>query len=179
MAYKRPSSHTLNTLHVFAGILSGSVRSPNTVLHVMLREENLDYTDDNRKRMSQRFRAMRRQGYLSKRDDAYVFTNKGLAIMEKEKLWALSIPALKKYDGLWRILVFDIPKKKSGVRIVFVRHLQNLGLRFFQRSVWIHPYPFEKEVKKIANAYGITQYLSFITAVEIDRSAALRKEFQI
>ena len=166
-------------LDALCGILSGTTRSPNAILRVMLDETNSEDTKNNRERMRQKLRAMRRHGYISEYANTYTLSDKGRHIMEKEKLWSLSIPTPKRHDGLWRILVFDIPKEKSGVRIVFVRLLQNLGLRFYQRSVWIYPFPFENEVKKIGKVYGILQHVSFITAAQIDRVATLRKEFRI
>ena len=125
---------------------------------------------------SRKLYAMRQQGYISEKNG---LTDLGHQILDKEKLWSLSIPTPKKYDGLWHILVFDIPKAKAGTRISFIRHLQNLGMRFYQRSVWIYPYPCENEVRQIGREYGLLPFLSFIVAKEIDGATALRKQFKL
>jgi len=148
------------------------------VIYTLLNATEKDDSISSREKMKRRLQTMRRQGYLSKNGEHYALSSIGLHTLEKERLWTLSIPAQKKHDGFWRLLVFDIPKEKSRVRIVFVRHLQNLGLQFYQRSVWIYPYPFEKEVRQVAKMYGLLPHISFITATRIDKESEFRKRFR-
>ena len=179
MAHRRPATETLTLLKVAARIFTGSIHSPSGVVYAILNATDKEETISNREKMKRKLQTMRRQGYLSKYGEHYALSKIGLHTLEKESLWTLSIPTPKKHDGFWRLLVFDIPKEKSRVRIVFVRHLQNLGLQFYQRSVWIYPYSFEREVRQVAKEYGLLPHISFITATQIDKKAELCKKFRV
>lgn len=46
------------------------------------------------------------------------------------------------WDGLWRIVIFDIPEQKRVVRNLFRRNLKKWGFRSIQKSVWVSKDPF-------------------------------------
>lgn len=43
------------------------------------------------------------------------------------------------WDGLWRLVIFDIPRHDSSLRKVFIRGLKECGCGCLQGSVWISP----------------------------------------
>lgn len=43
----------------------------------------------------------------------------------------------EKWDGKWRIVVFDIPESKRLIRNLFRRNLKKWGFKHLQKSVWI------------------------------------------
>lgn len=42
-----------------------------------------------------------------------------------------------RWDGKWRIVVFDIPEQKRIIRNLFRRNLKKWGFKHLQKSVWI------------------------------------------
>ena len=56
-----------------------------------------------------------------------------------ETLWK------RKWDGRWRMVVFDVPQIKAGVRAKLRRNLRARGFGFLQNSVWITPDPLTNE----------------------------------
>lgn len=60
-------------------------------------------------------------------------------------------PALKyanrKWDGYWRVVIYDIPEKDYLLRDRLRQELKKLGFKFVQRSVWITPQPVEEDLK--------------------------------
>lgn len=42
-----------------------------------------------------------------------------------------------KWDGKWRIVIFDIPEEKRVIRNLFRRNLKKWGFKQLQKSVWI------------------------------------------
>ena len=122
---------------------------------------------------------MYHRGYIEKTPERYELSDIGRRIIEDEKLWSLSVPRPKEWDQIWHIVVFDIPQEKAKIRIQFIRHLQHLGLVFYQRSVWIYPYEMADEVREIAQFYDILPFISFIKASHVDNSYELRKYFKI
>ncbi|MBI2613013.1 hypothetical protein HYW59_04395 [Candidatus Kaiserbacteria bacterium] len=182
MKIRRPSEKTLRILKMIAlGTLIigiGAAPSPRAIARVF-RELKISDSPKNRKWIKRKLYGLHEQQYVSIRDDSYTLSEVGQRVIAEHKLWALSIPQPKKWDGVWHIVVFDIPQEKSNVRIPFIRHLQNLGLIFYQRSVWIHPFPCEDEVREIADFQGILPFVSFIKATHVDGSHALRKYFKL
>ncbi len=59
-------------------------------------------------------------------------------------------PALKygnrKWDGYWRVVIYDIPEKDFPLRNRLRRELKHLGFKFVQRSVWLTPLPVEEDL---------------------------------
>lgn len=46
----------------------------------------------------------------------------------------------KKWDGIWRLVSFDIPEKKATLRVWLRNKLKELGFGMLQESLWITPH---------------------------------------
>ena len=123
---------------------------------------------------------LRRQGYLQiennkKNQSFFHLTPKGklqiLKYLHLEKLQG------KKWDGRWRIIIFDIPESLKKWREYLRNHLKNLGFRALQESVYITPYPVTGELDEILNEWGMRKYFRYITVLEIDGENVLKKKF--
>lgn len=51
------------------------------------------------------------------------------------------------WDGLWRVVIYDIPEKQNLLRDRLRRELRRLGYKFMQKSVWLTPWPVEEELE--------------------------------
>lgn len=93
----------------------------------------------------------------------------------KEKIKEFCFETLKiekpgKWDGKWRILIFDIPSKPkiyNNAREALRRKIKELGFHQLQKSVWVHPYPCEDEILLIAEIYRVQNYIEVITAEKL------------
>ena len=179
---KRRQEQTVKILKMVAlGVFLigiGAVPPPWAIPSI-IRELTSKDTPENRRGIRRRMHHLKRRGYISEGDRFYEISKRGSAKLEEESLWELEIPTPKRWAGGWHLAVFDIPSEKSRTRIPFIRHLQNLGLVFYQRSVWIYPHPMEDTVRKITDFYRITPHVSFITATSIDGSPTLKRKFKI
>ncbi|MDO8552853.1 MAG: hypothetical protein Q7S01_05035 [bacterium] len=180
--HKRRRAQTAQILKMVAlGVFLvgiGAVPPPWAIPRI-IREITSGDTPKNRRYVRRRIYEMKRRGYVVTSKNAYEITNRGRSILEEEYLWGLQIPKPKDWSGAWYIVAFDIPAEKSRVRIPFIRHLQNLGLIFYQRSIWIYPHPMKDAVRKIASFYNISSHVSFITATNIDGAQTLKRRFKI
>ncbi|OGG60047.1 hypothetical protein A3C86_03140 [Candidatus Kaiserbacteria bacterium RIFCSPHIGHO2_02_FULL_49_16] len=180
--HKRRRAQTVKILKMVAlGVFLvgiGAVPPPWAIPRI-IRELTSKDTQENRRRLRRKILDLKNQGYIAENASSYVMTERGKKIMDEEDLWELKIPMPKLWAGAWNLIVFDIPAEKSRFRIPFIRHLQNLGLVFYQRSVWIYPHPMKDEVRKIANFYRISTHISFITATSIDGASTLKRKFKI
>lgn len=57
----------------------------------------------------------------------------------------------KKWDGFWRQAIFDIEEKYRLEREEIRSKLKSLGFGMLQESVWISPFPIEKELAEYFN----------------------------
>lgn len=83
----------------------------------------------------------------------------------------------KKWDGKWRMVVFDIPEKRRRARVVLRERLLELGFRQFQESVWIGPFDVLEEVRDLRDEYRIQDYVKLLTVGAIEDHERLMKRF--
>lgn len=78
----------------------------------------------------------------------------------------------KKWDGKWRLVVFDVPERWRYLRDNLRGHLLRLGLYPIQKSVWLFPYPCDDLVRLIKVDLGLGRNVQYFTT----RSFADREE---
>lgn len=57
----------------------------------------------------------------------------------------------RRWDGRWRLVLFDVPVTRNWTRNKLRGYLQNRGFGFLQHSVWITPDPAEQERALLAD----------------------------
>lgn len=104
-------------------------------------------------------------------------TSKGEAKILKLNIENIEIRDTEKWDGKWRIVIFDIPENYKLARNIFSRKLQELGFQQVQKSVYVLPFDCSEEIEKLRCFYGIRPYTFLITASEIESSEKLKNLF--
>ena len=89
----------------------------------------------------------------------------------------LKIKPPVKWDGLWRIVIFDFPQKYKRTRNVFREKIRGLGFHQLQKSVWIHPYPCRDEIDFVGGYLNLCSYIRLIEAKDFDGSKDLYELF--
>jgi len=56
----------------------------------------------------------------------------------------------RRWDGLWRMVVFDLPETKSAARKKLRRFLKDSGFGYLQNSVWISPDPLSEITRELS-----------------------------
>lgn len=107
------------------------------------------------------------------------FKEKGKEVFYKYKIDELQIKKPRRWDGKWRVVIFDIPEKKRLGRDVLRAKLKDLGFYCLQRSVFVHPYPCQREIELIKEVYEIGPYVYYLEVGFIDREAKLRRHFKL
>src|SRR3989344_6384462 len=95
------------------------------------------------------------------------------------KLRELKLNEGQKWDKKWRLVLFDVVEVERGRRDELRRWLARLGLRQLQKSVWISPWPLEKEVAFLREVLGIPHGVKLITAEKIENDSELRELFDL
>jgi len=95
------------------------------------------------------------------------------------KLDDLQISIPKKWDGKWRIIIFDIPHRLKKSRDALRFHLKRLGFYKLQKSVFIFPYPVKDEIEFLIEFYDLRPFVRIIEAIKIDNELHLKKLFDL
>ncbi len=80
-------------------------------------------------------------------------------------------------DGYWRVVMFDIPKKYNWARDAFRQKLKMMGFYQLQESVFVLPYPCEKEVGIITEILNIAGFVHLIKTKDFDDNRELKEIF--
>ncbi|MFH1855026.1 MAG: CRISPR-associated endonuclease Cas2 [bacterium] len=127
------------------------------------------------------FRGLQKNGYIKKiNENQFLITPKSLAKVRVLKIisddWTKG-----KWDGWWRIIVFDIPEKTRSQRNIFRSLLKRKGFIGIQGSVFIAPFAEFEELAKLRKDLKIEKYVSFFRSksAETDDDRLLKKKFKL
>lgn len=139
--------------------------------------------DKDRIRIRQAVKRLERRGYLEiykKEGNEYIkITPLGKQMMRERSIILARPPKPEKWDGLWRLVMFDIPEKNRKARNALRFALQKMGLARVQKSVFAYPYPCKKEIDFVAGYFKIRKGITYATANHIEGNALLKKKFRI
>jgi len=102
----------------------------------------------------------------------------------KEKLRQLTINNFeiqkpKKWDGKWRLLMFDIKEKRKSIRDKIRHNLSKIGFIRLQDSVWVFPYDCEDFINLMKADFKIGKDLLYVIADKIENDKFLIKHFNL
>jgi len=106
-------------------------------------------------------------------------TQKGESRLRAFDIELMKIKKPKKWDGKWRLVMFDIPMRFTKSREALRYHLKELNFVQLQKSAWIYPYPCEDEIIFIADFFGIGKYVEILTTENISKHEKLKKYFHL
>ncbi|HEX9722629.1 MAG TPA: hypothetical protein VGA53_05225 [Candidatus Paceibacterota bacterium] len=167
-----------------AGVIIIVAAAPGVLLAAKLFEQD-------RKRFSKKYTPQKGARTIQKLKKNRLITVKkrqGKLVIEltkegKKKFQGIQIENLQitkppRWDKKWRILIFDIPDKSfRRARDVLRSKLKQWEFYPLQKSVWVCPWPCEKEIELVGELYGVSEYISIIVAETISNDTLLRKHF--
>ena len=132
-----------------------------------------------RRRFYNSFNYLKNQGLIKmerKRKQLYVsLTKEGRKKCGKFQIDDLKIKKPRRWDNKWRILIFDVKEKQRIKREALRGKLKELGLYQLQKSVWVCPYDFFKEIDLLRRFFGLKdEEMKIITASEIENDRELK-----
>ena|SRR3989338_857086 len=88
-------------------------------------------------------------------------------ILEKPKRW----------DGKWRVIIFDIKEKRRSARDQLRTTLHRIGFIKLQKSVWIYPYDCEDLIMLLKADFELGKNLLYMVVDSIENDTWLKKFF--
>lgn len=104
-------------------------------------------------------------------------TKRGKAELQKYELGTLTLPRPKRWDGKYRIIIFDIKEWKRKTRDELRAWLEQLGFIRLQNSVWVYPHECQETISLLKAHFQIGKEVLYITADTIENDRWLRREF--
>jgi|SRR3989344_2813164 len=85
-----------------------------------------------------------------------------------------------RWDGKWRLVIFDVPEKHKKAREALRRKLKDLDFTRLQDSVWVTPYPCEDEIRFLREIFNVPFNVDVFTTDDLGHHEfRLKKYFQI
>jgi len=106
-------------------------------------------------------------------------TEKGKKRILKYKFDELTITRPKKWDGLWRVIAFDIPQKYKRARDAFSFKLKEMEFYHLQKSIYVCPFECRDEVDFIGEIFDVRKYINYFVAKEIDEEEKIKKYYDL
>ncbi|MEZ4180417.1 MAG: hypothetical protein R3B41_02820 [Candidatus Doudnabacteria bacterium] len=116
-------------------------------------------------------------------DTIFRLTSNGLTKLEKD-LYRTAKQAdillhtiARNRDGIWKMIIFDIPEKKRQVRNVLRAKLVSLGFKKWQNSIWMSPYTLAPEIEAELNELAKVYFIRLIKTTDINYDKDLEALF--
>jgi hypothetical protein len=88
-------------------------------------------------------------------------------------------PTKKKWDGEWRVVIFDVPNTKTKLRNELRRAMQLFGFKSIQKSVWVYPFPCDDFITLVKSHLGVSHDVLYMKVSHIENDSHLRREFNL
>ncbi|HDH07815.1 MAG TPA: CRISPR-associated endonuclease Cas2 [Candidatus Moranbacteria bacterium] len=113
----------------------------------------------------QSIRRLEKQGFITRSNNKYSLTKKGKALIGR--VLKINNNLKVKWDGKYRLVIFDIPEEKRKTRNWLRSELYFLGYKQLQKSVFIGKLPLPSSIIKEIKKCGIGNYVNYILAEKV------------
>ena len=98
--------------------------------------------------------------------------------LEQEKA-ALRLQKKKRWDKRWRIIIFDIPERRRGMRGRLRAIMQECGFVRLQDSVWVYPHDCEELTVLLKAELKAGYSVLYMVVEKIENDSWLKKHFSL
>lgn len=131
------------------------------------------------KRFNRDLKRLSDRGEIKIGQNKITITKKGKSRVLEYQLDEMAIKKPPKWDGKWRLAVFDIPDWHRKASNTLRRKLRDLGFEQYQKSIFIHPYPCRDELDFIKEIFEVGPYVKLIIAEQIEGEERLKRKFDL
>lgn len=170
-------------LLLLAGLALGLTRSPKKQWWI-LKQIPKEWQKEDRQALDRAINSLYKSHLIKEQHNKDGTTTLILSENGKQKALRFNIDKLEirtpgQWDGKWRIVMFDVPEKLRRLRDSLRLHFREIGLIELQKSVFVYPYPCEKEIEFILEFYNARKHVRFILAEKVDNQLHLMKKFNL
>jgi len=135
-------------------------------------------------RFTERIKYLRRRNLIAVKDNpdgtlTVELSERGRKFFLKYNLDDISVKPMKRWDGKWRFVMFDIPDKFKKASNALRNKLKDMGFYQFQKSIWVHPYPVRDEIEFVCNVFNVREYVNVGEISKLDDEEMLRSRWRL
>lgn len=124
-------------------------------------------------------RSLQNKGVINLGGDKVRLTSTGLKIQKELQLEQIIIERPKNWDGLWRLVSYDIPDIIKEKRDWFRQTLIRLGFRKIQESLWVYPFECKEEIAIIAEDIGVAPHVMVMMTDNLPNEEDWESDFNL
>lgn len=165
-----------------AGVLGVAAIAPNA-LQILRPLAKRGVDRNNKYRIERAVRRLEEKGLIARKktEKGYTFelTKKGERQIDILDKFDFKFKKPKKWDGKWRIVIFDIEEKKRDSRNLLRSTLARIGFMKLQHSVWIYPYDCEDVLTLLKTHFHLGKNVLYIIADAVEGDFKAREFFEV
>ena len=166
---------------LLSGVAMGMARSPRGYFKIARNIPN-EFREIERKKLLRAVREFYNDRLVDYKEDKdgfvkIILTKEGEKKALKFKIDEMEIKKPAKWDGEWRIVIFDIPERFKKAREALRMKLKELGFLELQKSVLVLPYECEDEINFIVEVFLIRPFVRFVRAKSFINEEQLKIKF--
>jgi hypothetical protein len=154
-----------------AGFVSTTLLAPNVLGALYKIGEN----KQKRWYVWNKIKELEQKGLLTRsiNNSRYQLTKKGRDMVAGYEIGKIKIRKPLRWDGRWRLVIFDIREHMRAARDELRDMLNVLGFRKLQNSVWVHPYPCADVISLIKRKHNLGNAVLYleVDVLENDRDS--------
>jgi DNA-binding transcriptional regulator PaaX len=119
--------------------------------------------------------------FIERNGEKYVqLTDLGEKVLDlnREKL-KLTDNKPKRWDRRYRLIMFDVPEKRRGIRKLLRSEMEEVGFLRIQDSVWVYPHDCEEFVALLKADLRIGKDVLYAVVEEMENDKWIRKHFNL
>ncbi len=117
-----------------------------------------------------------KRGYIEVVEDK---NEKYLRLTQKGRLKLIVAEKLVNWDGLWRIIAFDVPESRKKTRDIFRLKLRQLNCQPVQKSVWLSPSDISTELESLLEILDLVDNVDYFISKAVTNDEKYKKMFKI
>jgi len=175
---------TKKVILLLAGGLGLSVARSSRQYFKVIKDVKNEWQKINNKKLNESIKSLYRNKLIDIKEHLNGKTTITISELGKKRVLTYQIDEMKitkpqRWDGYWRIVVFDIPEKNKRAREALRQKLRELEFYQLQKSIFVLPYECKNEVDFIIEVFQIRPHVRYIVAKSLDNELHLKKIFNL
>ena len=118
-------------------------------------------------------------GYVSRKGEVIAIRKDGHRALDRATHFLKKSIGNTKWDGKWRVVVFDIPERLRRMRYEVRSILKRAGFVQLQKSVWIFPHESQELVELLQRETNLSDCVLYGVLERIEQDEKLRRKFSL
>lgn len=118
------------------------------------------------------------KGLIELYGEKFKITKKGRELINNYDKQEITIRR-DKWDGIWKIVAYDVPEGLKKERDHFRRKLIELGFTKMQGSLWLFPFECKEEIAILSATIGISDYVMYLKTDSVPNNTKYIKKYKL